>query len=37
MILETRPGDGCYNEKGGTETAVNSGKKTSRETCIEIE
>ncbi len=36
MILETRPGDSCYIGKSGTETAVNTGKKTWREICIEL-
>ena len=36
MIMETRPGDTCYIGKGGSETAVNTGKKTWREICIEL-
>ena len=36
MSLETRPGDTVYIEKGGTETAVVTGKKPWREICIEL-
>jgi len=36
MIMETRPGDTVYIGKGGTETAVNTGKKPWREICIEL-
>jgi len=36
MILETRPGDTCFIAKGGSETAVNTGKKRWREICIEL-
>jgi hypothetical protein len=36
MILETRPGDTVFIEKGGSETAVNTGKKRWREICIEL-
>lgn len=36
MIMETRPGDTVFIEKGGTETAVNTGKTRWREIVIEL-
>ena len=36
MVVETRPGDTAYVEKGGTETAVNTGTKRWREIVIEL-
>jgi len=36
ITLETRPGDTVFIQKGGTETAVNTGKKHWREICIEL-
>ncbi|MBW2268108.1 MAG: hypothetical protein JRH16_05995 [Deltaproteobacteria bacterium] len=36
MSMETRPGDTTYIQKGGTETAVVTGKKPWREICIEL-
>ena len=36
LVLETHPGDTVFIEKGGTETAVNTGKKNWREICIEL-
>jgi hypothetical protein len=36
MIMETRPGDQVFIEKGGTETAVNTGKTRWREIVIEL-
>ncbi len=36
MVLETRPGDSVFIEKGGSEVAVNTGKKVWREICIEL-
>jgi redox-sensitive bicupin YhaK (pirin superfamily) len=36
MSLETRPGDTCFIQKGGSETAVVTGKKPWREICIEL-
>ncbi|MBW2295271.1 MAG: hypothetical protein JRG94_23625 [Deltaproteobacteria bacterium] len=36
MVLETRPGDTVFIEKGGSEVAVNTGKKLWREICIEL-
>jgi quercetin dioxygenase-like cupin family protein len=36
MALEVQPGDTVFIEKGGTETAVNTGKQPWREICIEL-
>jgi quercetin dioxygenase-like cupin family protein len=36
MILETRPGDSVFIEKGGSETAINTGKTRWREIAIEL-
>ncbi|MBW2418694.1 MAG: hypothetical protein JRH19_09115 [Deltaproteobacteria bacterium] len=36
MIMETRPGDTVFIEKGGSETAVNTGKTRWREIAIEL-
>jgi hypothetical protein len=36
MVARTQPGDTNYIEKGGTETAVNTGKKRWREIVIEL-
>ena len=36
IVMETHPGDTVYIEKGGTETAINTGKKHWREICIEL-
>ena len=36
MIMETRPGDTVFIEKGGTETATNTGSSRWREICIEL-
>ena len=36
MIMETRPGDTVYIDKGGTETAVSTGKTRWREIVIEL-
>lgn len=36
MAMEVQPGDTVFIEKGGSETAVNTGKKPWREICIEL-
>jgi hypothetical protein len=36
LIMETRPGDTVFIEKGGSETAVNTGKTRWREIAIEL-
>jgi quercetin dioxygenase-like cupin family protein len=36
MTMEVQPGDTVFIEKGGTETAVNTGKQPWREICIEL-